>query len=307
MSASEQGYEVLRSSVGAAVLERDVLRAVGPDAIAFLQGQLSQDVAGLSIGDSAWSLLLQPQGKLDAWLRVTRIADAEVLLDVDPGWGAAVVTRLNRFKIRTKCDLETLVGWRCVAVRGVADAVPQLSAASGNAALAIAVTWPGLVGWDLLGPDAVVPDGIVDCGIDAYETLRIECGVPAMGSELDERTIPAEAGIVEGSVSWTKGCYTGQELVARIDSRGNNVARRLRRLNPEGSVAPVVGAVLVNGAGVEVGRVTSVAEAVGRVGAAALGYVARSVVPPELLVARWDDGEANVWAEELPPRESVNG
>ena len=80
----------------------------------------------------------------------------------------------------------------------------------------------------MLGPgDATLPDGITACGADAVEACRIVSGIPAMGTELTNKTIAAEAGLVERTVNFTKGCYTGQELVARLDSRGSNVARRL--------------------------------------------------------------------------------
>ncbi|MEO7429244.1 MAG: hypothetical protein ABIY48_07645, partial [Acidimicrobiales bacterium] len=92
----------LRTTLGAAPIRRDVVRVHGPDAVAFLQGQLSQDVAALAVGASAPSLLLQPTGKVDAWLRVTRMGDDDVLLDVEAGFGPAVHERLRRFKLRTK-------------------------------------------------------------------------------------------------------------------------------------------------------------------------------------------------------------
>src|SRR6202044_1593891 len=90
-------------------------------------------------------------------------------------------------------------------------------------------------GIDLLGPKDVIldpaagtmPEGIIACDREAVEACRIVSGIPAMGSELTEKTIAAEAGLVDRSVSFTKGCYTGQELVARLDARGNNVPRRL--------------------------------------------------------------------------------
>ena len=85
----------------AAWIERDVVRAHGPDTIGFLQGQLSQDVESMAIDESRWSLLLQPTGKVDAWLRVTRLGDDDVILDTDAGWGDAVIARLQRFKLRT--------------------------------------------------------------------------------------------------------------------------------------------------------------------------------------------------------------
>ena len=113
-------YLALRRDLGVIPIKRDVVLATGPDAATFLQGQLSQDVAGLAVGASAWSLLLQPQGKIDAWLRVTRRGEDAFALDVDGGYGAAVIARLNRFKLRTKCELEHLTDWRCLAVRGPA-------------------------------------------------------------------------------------------------------------------------------------------------------------------------------------------
>ena len=98
-------------------LGRDVLRVSGADAVEYLQGQLSQDIAALGVGESADSLLLTPQGKLDALVRVSRTGDDELVLDVDGGFGEAVAARLARFKLRVKVAIEPLA-WRCVALRG---------------------------------------------------------------------------------------------------------------------------------------------------------------------------------------------
>ena len=98
-----------------AAVPRDVLLVKGPDAATYLQGQLSQDVAGLEVGASAFSLLLQPQGKVDAWLRVTRTAHDTFALDVDAGWGEHVLARLKRFLLRVKVELEP-VEWDVTAV-----------------------------------------------------------------------------------------------------------------------------------------------------------------------------------------------
>ena len=249
---------------------RDVVRVTGPDAVSFLQGQISQDVERLAAdGSSAWSFVLQPQGKVDAWFRVTRTGDEALLLDVDGGFGAALVSRIERFKLRTKADFELLEDWRCVAVRGVAlpgGVDPQ---------------WPEMPGTDFLGPDVAAPDGIAEGTLARYEALRIECGVPRMGSELTERTIPAEAGagVIERSVSFTKGCYTGQELVARIDSRGGNVPRHLRGLVLDGDDLPEPGeAVVIEGA--DVGVVTSAARSERLDALVALAYVKRDVDVP---------------------------
>ncbi len=111
------GYEALRRGLAATEIARDVVRVSGPDAERYLQGQLSQDIARLAPGEWAWALVLQPQGKLDAFVRV--LADRPGR--VPPGHrrrdGATVVARLLRFRLRTKVDIEPLA-WRAVAVRG---------------------------------------------------------------------------------------------------------------------------------------------------------------------------------------------
>jgi folate-binding protein YgfZ len=233
--------------------ERDVLHVSGPDAESFLQGQLSQDISALAPTESAWSFVLQPQGKVDALVRVTRTKGDGFLLDVDAGYGEAVAARLNRFKLRVKADIEP-VAWDEVA--------------------------------DRVGPPFVVPVG------GDEERTRIEAGWPRMGAELTEKTIPAETGIVDRTVSFTKGCFTGQELVARIDSRGGNVPRHLRGIRLAAAGAPV-GAELVVG-GKAAGTITSVA------GDVALAYVPRDVEPPVDAVVRWDGGEAAARVEVLP-------
>ena len=111
-------YLAFRRDVGAVWLPRDVLRLQGPDVVSYLQGQLSQDLDGLAVGGSALSFVLQPQGKVDALIRVTRTGDDEVVIDVDGGWGEAVNTRLARFKLRSKFEIEPL-DWRCLAIRDV--------------------------------------------------------------------------------------------------------------------------------------------------------------------------------------------
>jgi folate-binding protein YgfZ len=139
----------------------------------------------------------------------------------------------------------------------------------------------GIDGFDVLGPDPAAPVGVRAGTIEEYEALRIECGVPAMGRELTERTIPAEAGagLIERSVSFTKGCYTGQELVARIDSRGGNVPRHLRGLILDGDSVPATGTpLLIEGA--EVGVVTSAARSLRLDAVVALAYVKRDVEVP---------------------------
>ncbi len=232
---TDQQTAALRSGAGAFAARRDVVAVHGPDAELYLQGQLSQDVVALAVGRSADALLLQPDGKLTALVRVTRSDGQGFLLDTEGGYGDVVAERLRRFLLRSKVELERL-DWRCLSLRGSAvdEAAAGLLAALGErGVLALPFDWNGWRGTDLLGPKDVVldasklPEGIVPCDPDAVEACRIGSGIPAMGSELTDKTIAAEAGLVARTVDLDKGCYTGQELVARIDSRGSKVARRL--------------------------------------------------------------------------------
>jgi tRNA-modifying protein YgfZ len=262
----------LRSVEGAVPLERDAVLVTGTEAVSYLQGQLSQDVEALGVGESMPSLLLQPSGKVDAWLRVSRTADDELVLDTEAGHGEAVLGRLQRFKLRTKVELAAR-RWSGWALRG-----PSIERREGvsPAVLALPTGWPGVAGVDLLGDQVSLPAGLDELAPAALEALRIECGVPAMGAELTDATIPAEAGkwLIDASVSFTKGCYTGQELVARIDSRGGNVPRPLRGLRVDGDPVAVGAPVTVDGN--EVGQVTSSA-ASAVLGAIALAPMARTV------------------------------
>lgn len=275
---SELVPAVYRTGPAATLIQRDVITASGPETEAFLQGQLSQDVAALAVGEAKPSFLLQPMGKVDAWLRVRRLADDSFALDVDAGHGEATLTRLNRFKLRTKCDL-TLETLTVKAVRSTS----AVEAPDGS----VAVVWGTITGYDVVGSEAL-DAGETEASAADYETLRLLVGIPAMGSELTEDTIPAEAGVVDESVSFTKGCYTGQELVARIDSRGGNVPKHLRAITSDGTLG-VGDVVIVDGD--EVGTITSAAGGVG------LAYIKRAV---ESFPASAVAGGVSVEIRELP-------
>jgi folate-binding protein YgfZ len=280
----EAGYQALCGEGARVELPRDLVTVVGPEAETFLQGQLSQDVAAIAPGTSRCSFLLQPTGKVDAWFRVGPVTDG-FALDVAGGFGEAVRERLTRFKLRTKVDIEL---------------TPR-----GDVACAVRATRIGGGGPDISAP-AVEGLAYTDAGdlpmvsFEAYDAVRIETGVPKMGAELTEATIPAEAGqwIVDQSVSFTKGCYTGQELVARIDSRGGNVPRHLRAVVIEGEAPPIGAMVVVDDT--DVGALTSVAWSPGRAATVALAYVARKVEPPLDAHVTWDRGSARVRVEVLP-------
>lgn len=269
-----------------ALFERDVVRVSGGDAAAYLQGQISQDVDAIEIGESAWSLILAPRGKIDAWFRLTRAPDG-FLLDVDSGFAPALAARLRRFLLRVEVDVEVLEDWRMLSLRHATPTTSQADAdlKAGvssliddvNAEVCAEVAWTGFAGVDFLGPGLTVASP--DAAASAFEVARIRAGWPAMGRELTERTIPAEIpGLVDASVSFTKGCYTGQELVARVDSRGGNVPRPLRLLEIQSSEPPARGAV-VSAAGKEVGAITSCEFDASAAAAVALAFVHRNIQP----------------------------
>ncbi len=299
------GFEALDGAGATAIIERDVVSVTGPDSGRYLQGQLSQEIVALAEGASAWSLLLQPTGKVQSWLRVHRIGPDDYALDVDPGHGADVVARLGRFLLRTKAEIGEPLPRFVLARRHGADRVELGREPDGLAAqvgvLAGAVAGPGVAGVDrVLPPGTAHEDVAAAAAADgrvapsaAFERHRIAHGVPAMGSELTDDTIPAEAGqwLIDASVSFTKGCYTGQELVARIDSRGNTVPRPIRLLRFDEAAfgagdGPARGA-MVHHDDKEVGRVTSPALALGADHVAlALGPISRAVpVGATVLVA----------------------
>ena len=301
-----EDYRALRHGAGAVVTERDVLEVGGEDAAGFLQGQLSQDVEALAPGEVAGSLLLHPDGKLLCLLRVSRAGPDRFVCDLAAGTGEAAVARLERFKLRVAADLE-LRRLRMLAVRGPdAPAMPapggtdseasspgagedgdRAGGAQGPAVVA-PVRWAGVDGWDLVAGEVTVPPGVRLCDPGAFEAVRIEAGVPAPGHELTEGLIPAETGIVADTVSFTKGCYVGQELVARIDSRGGNTPRRLRGVVLDGAEVPPAGAQLLEEGGRALGRITSSAYSPTLGAAVALAYVHRRAEPPA--PALLDDG-----------------
>jgi len=266
------------------VTDIDAIRASGTDVGSFLQGQLSQEVVALAVGEACFSLLLAPQGKLDAWLRVVKASESEMLLLVQKGFGAGMVKRLERFKMRVDVTF-TEEPFRHYYY-------PEPQDPSAVTAHHIELGHWAASAWSANGVDAfdaathpIVPAPTFDIGsVAAARIERLVRGVPEMGPELDENTIPAEAGIVDRSASFTKGCYTGQELVARVDSRGSNTPRKLRCFAGSGSV-PGAGAELADEDGQIVATVTS-AEAT-ELGWVGLGYVKRSAL--ELTSAQYND------------------
>ena len=196
-------------------LQRDVITATGADARTYLHSQLSQDISGMRVGETRQSLLLQPTGKLDGIIRVTCVEGETFVLDVDSGCGEAVLARLNRFKIRVKADL-SLGRESWVAIRNAQTPIPGSIPAWRCDGSAV----------DLRSETA--PTEFRQGSNNDYEQARIIAAWPTMNTDVTETSIPAETGIIDEAVSFTKGCYPGQELVERMDSRGSIAPRQLR-------------------------------------------------------------------------------
>lgn len=211
---------------------------------------LSNDVEALAVGEACEALLLTAKARVIAPLVVFRRADDDFLLLTEPELGERVRTELTRMRFAAKAEIESEEHTSLI----VFDEQP---------AGGIRNTEYGRAAWELL--DADVEGERV--AADELERLRIEARTPRYGREIDDRVLPAEAGLVERAVSMTKGCYPGQEPIARQHYRGK-VNRTLRVLEIEGGAEP--DAELTRD-GKVVGRVTSVADGV------ALGYVRAEV------------------------------
>lgn len=235
---------------------------------------MSQNVERLAIGDSAPSFLLHPQGKVAAWGRISRVDEEEFWFDVDEGFGPASAERLQRFLLRTKSTIEAFT-WPMVSLRGPGAERPASVAATTR--VLVASIGENQVGFDLLGPDAGVPSGIEVGDPAGFEAQRITLRWPVMGADIFESTIPAELGIVNESTDFTKGCYVGQELVARIDSRGSNTPRKMHRVSGGGAM-PATGSDLTV-SGDAIGVLTSVA-ATSNGGWVALASIKRAAETP---------------------------
>lgn len=243
---------------------RAFVGVAGPDAGDHLQRMVSNDVLALEIGASCDALLLTAKARVVATLRVLRRGRDDYLLLTEPELGETVRAELSRTRLAARAEiaLEEHRSWV------VLDVEPPAGA------LAVRAPDYGVAGYELL--DTEPPTGAVELDGEELERLRIRAGTPRFGREIDDRVLPAEAGLVERAVSFQKGCYPGQEPVARLHYRGHP-NRALRVLEIEGELPPEPGSpILLDGK--TVGRVTSAVPADGAV--VALGYV-RVEVPED--------------------------
>ncbi len=264
--------------------DRGVLLVRGADAAEYLQGQLTNDVEALEPGDGCYAALLDRKGHLQADMRVLRPAPEEILLDTEPDGLAAARRHLEMYSIGRDATVTdrsgerailSLIGPRAVEVAGTA-VLPENACEAATVAGVECLAAGTRDGVDLIVAavdaarlrEALLAAGAVEVSAAAAEILRIEAGVPRFGAEMGTETMPAEAGIVERAVSFSKGCYIGQETVARLHYKGRP-NRHLRGLRLSAPAEP--GAALRLGEK-EVGRLggAAVSPALGPIGLAIL-------------------------------------
>jgi folate-binding protein YgfZ len=225
--------------------EAGKLALVGPQAAEFLDGQVTNEIGTLAVGSGVYAALLTPKGKMLGDLRVLRVAENELLLICERVALQAIFDTIRRALLGWDAVLEKrTLEMGLISLIGDANAVaPGLASAEHatttfKAGFAIRTD----VGVDIALPtqqtgqtkQALLDDGATEIALDAAEVVRVERGRPRYGVDLDDSVIPQEAGLNERAVSFTKGCYVGQETVARLHYKGkpNRHLRGLRLSEP---------------------------------------------------------------------------
>lgn len=245
----------------------------GPDAVRFLNGQLTQDVRSVMGGTHALpSCVTDAKGRLQFRVWIMDAGDGAIRVEAPQEMVEALEARLTRYLIADDVEVADLTGqWRVVHFTGPVAAPP----AGVIVRTSVRYGTTGTDWWITVGTADPVTDGIELLEGDALEAFRIARGVPAWGRELTEGLLPPEAGLDATDISYQKGCYIGQEVISRIKSVGK-VNKRLTRLVMGASVPEDCG-ILVDAAGATVGGLTSVSPLLENDVRHALGYVKSGV------------------------------
>ncbi len=309
-------HTLLRNGAGLTDLShRGKLTIAGADRVTYLQGLVSNDIAALHNGLGMYCAILTPKGKIASYFRIFGLDDT-FLIDIDPDATTATYQLLKRYLLYgIKATLKNVTSTyghlglygpqaKPLLTKACATPPPNLPLLH-SARLSIADTTINIVhtneygteGYELLIPDTatehvwahlqqvatthtIKPFGLV--GSDALEIARIETGTPRYGRELNEDAFPAEAGIEKYAVSFSKGCYMGQETVARIDTYGG-VKRQLAAVTISGTTLPLAGTELhsENDSSKAAGRITSAIHSPTLDSIIGLAYLRTEYVEPE--------------------------
>ncbi len=279
---------------------RGVIEVAGADRVRWLDGMISADVQSLGVGEGAWGLLLTRQGRVVADLHVLLRAD-HLWLELERDAVSTVKERLEGYVIADDVTLRDRSGELArLALEGPSAGNVLEAAAGGSVSLApdawcertiagatatvAAYGFTGQPAFQLFAPRAAEADlvdalraaGAIEAAADTLECLRIEAGRPRVGYELDESVLPAEAGL-EAAISTTKGCFTGQEVVTRMRTRGR-VAHRLVGLRLDATALPARGTEIAQD-GAPIGQLTSAVHSPAE-GAIGLGFVKSAAAVP---------------------------
>lgn len=278
---SLDGYRALRTSGGVVRrTDRGVLAVTGADRSTWLQGLVTNDVASLAPGDTRYAAYLTPQGRMITDLNVTARAD-RLLLDVPAPLAAALCEKLDGLIFAEDAQVHdesaSLEVWTAIRPGDGGELADAIVAAG-------------------------TPHGFSypEIDFDTFEVVRVERGIPRFLADMTDETIPLEAGIEDRAISFTKGCYVGQEVIVRVTHRGGGrVARKLVQWKADDSAAvvPLPGSRIFS-FDRDIGRVTSAVFSPGRNAVVGLGYVHRDFVTPgtEVTVV-WNDSRSKVTIE----------
>lgn len=301
-------YNAARSS--AILVERSsqgTIALSGADRASFLHALLTNDVAGLKQGQGVYAAYLTPQGRMISDMRVVETG-RRLLLSVDRGVAAPLAGRFDKLifsedvQVKDASDIAVLGVHGPSAARmiqhatgfSVADLPGQYDNITVASVTVVRDDALGVPGFDVYVPVAdrdlmrakLVEAGAVEASEETAETLRIEAGRPRFGIDMNTETIPLEAGLEDRAISFTKGCYVGQEVIVRVMHRGHGrVARRLVSIVISNGSVPVHGEKILRGDRI-VGEVTSATHSPKLDSPLALGYVKREDADPgtELII-----------------------
>jgi folate-binding protein YgfZ len=281
----------------------------GPDAAEYLQSQVTNDTEQVGVGSGVYAALLDRKGHLQADMRILRTGEDEFLVDTETATGPRLLKHLSMYKIGRRVEVEEtsrallpLVGPGSYEVTGLApgDEHDFTEAPIAGAPCLVVATAFGL---DVITEPGsrdevraqLEADRAIPVSGEAAEILRVERGRPRFGLEMTEANMPAEAGIVDRAVSFTKGCYIGQEPVARLHYKGRP-NRHLRGLRPKG---PVAHGDAVRLGDREIGRIGTavLSPATGRI---ALSILRKEAEPGATVLVESEGGEVEAEVVELP-------
>jgi folate-binding protein YgfZ len=323
MSFADQ-YRALRERAG--VIDNSAsngrLIVTGADRRTYLQGLLTNDIVALTPGTGCYAAYLTPQGRMISDMRVFELGDA-LFVDLEAATAANVRSKWDMFIFSEDVQIEdqsattselglygpTAAQVLSAALTAVDPAQARLSTdllnampvytcvtpdPSGHARVIVRSDQAGVPGFDVVVRSeardelvtALLGHGAADVGSEAIEVCRVEAGRPRFGIDMNEDTIPLEAGIEDRAISLTKGCYVGQEVIIRVLHRGHGrVARRLVGLSLADSLGPPPAGSVIRSADRDVGAVTSAVQSPALGHAVALGYVHRDFTTPGTMLS----------------------